>query len=93
MSRYWQPVKTQGAVSGYRLKANAHKRTAAWDEARALRLLSRKTVEQQPRDKSGFISRKSVVNGSVRVSMYDPGTIDRWLWMEAHKKDDDSKGT
>lgn len=93
MSRYWRPVKTQGAITGYSPKATPHKRTAAWTEARALRLLNRKTVKEQPRDKSGFITRKTVENGNVRVRMIDPGTIDRWLWTEAHKKDDDSKGT
>jgi hypothetical protein len=99
MSRYWTPVKRQGVIEGYHPKYSPHKRTAAWEEARALRASRRVTfgVHQQGRDKGGFIAKKSVVNNQVRVTMHDPGAIDRWLWMEAHKKDDDSnsdsKGT
>jgi hypothetical protein len=90
VSRYWQAERKQGVVEGYHRKAHPHKRTAAWEEARALRKLLRKNTEQQGRDKCGFIAKKVVVGGQVFTSMHDPGVIDRWLWTEAHQKDDDS---
>jgi hypothetical protein len=87
VSRYWQPLKTQGVVTSYRRKASPHQRTAAWDEARALRLLRRSKVEKQPRDGGGFIPKKDE-NG--HVTMYDPGEIDRFLWSETADNSADS---
>jgi hypothetical protein len=53
-------------------------RTPAWEASRERRRVARAGLAVQTRDGAGFIVK---IHGDG-IEMYDPGPIDRYLWLE-----------
>lgn len=60
------------------------KYTDSWAAARQRRSQDRTAAGEQTRNDGGFIV-KRIPDG---VRLHDPGRIDRYLWMQAHAKEE-----
>ena len=80
MSRHYRK-KGEGWVRKYSPKPYS----AAWKAVRAARKAARDRTPEQTRDKLGFIVRVGAEGGT---ETYDPGVIDRWLWVQANPDDE-----
>lgn len=82
MSRHW---RYHAKDDSYFRRLHPKKYTAAWQLKREHRAATRRGCAQQSRNNEGFIVKTDPATGGT--VLYDPGKIDRYLWMQNAAED------